>query len=83
MPCAAATDCPTEQCLMHCEHGFAVDKRGCQTCQCLTQAAPPQCPKYKCKPCDFGYSRDTYGCMTCACLPNPCEVLLYICCFIV
>lgn len=71
--CMPATDCPTEQCLMHCEHGFAVDKRGCQMCQCLTQAAPPQCPKYKCKPCDFGYSRDSYGCMTCACLPNPCE----------
>jgi len=68
-----SSNCPSVTCMMHCEHGFKSDIRGCGVCECLDKPKEP-CPEIKCKKgCEFGYEKNMYACDTCKCLPNPCD----------
>ncbi|ELT97021.1 hypothetical protein CAPTEDRAFT_69907, partial [Capitella teleta] len=58
--------CDPVSCYMHCEHGFEVDERGCDVCQC--KEAPPKCSPFQCLMyCENGFERDANGCEICKC----------------
>jgi hypothetical protein len=67
-PCG--TMCPLLDCPpIVCEWGYAVDARGCPTCECNPS---PDCEPVACDLwCEYGNRRDARGCETCECNPPP------------